>query len=273
MLPAIQKERVPIDQSSDIDEGIDGEKAILKDNIPNRNIDEPLCKHCGKSFLNNISLKQHLRNVHSPDREFPIVCEICSKEYNKFTIKQHVKIHTEENKLECKVCDKRFSKSILLAHMKRAHSKKEEEEERVICEICCKDYKKVSMKHHLENIHADFGNHKCVDCNKEFRSKVYLLNHKYSVHSKTTFPCETCGKTFSNKQYLARHQKSVHAAVEDVCSCETCGKQFGYIWHLKHHMKAVHDDSKMECQHCKKSYKNNYLLRKHIRKYHIESTL
>merc|ERR1712129_223569 len=264
------------DQSSEIDEGIEGKKAISKGNIANRNIDEPYplqCKHFGKPFLNNISLKKHLRNVHSPDRGIPIVCEVCSKEYNKFNIKEHAKIHLEVYKFECKVCDKKFSKNNLLAHMKRAHLKKEEEEERVICEICCKDYKKISMKHHLENIHADFGKHKCVDCNKEFRSKVYLLNHKYSVHSRTTFPCETCGKTFSNKHYLARHQKSVHAAVEDVCSCETCGKQFGYIWRLKHHMKAVHDALKMECQHCKKSYKNNYLLRKHIRKYHIELTL
>merc|ERR1712129_472129 len=138
VLADIQKERVPIDQSSEIDEGKDGEKAISKENIANRNVDEPYplqCKHCGKPFLNNISLKKHLRNVHSPDRGVPIVCEVCSKEYNKFNIKEHAKIHSEVYKFECKVCDKKFSKNNLLAHMKRAHSKKEEEEERVICEI------------------------------------------------------------------------------------------------------------------------------------------
>merc|ERR1712204_83014 len=128
VITAIKKEGVHLDQSSHFDEGKDFEKVTCKEkSMVERNNDGPsmfVCQHCGKSFLNNNSLKQHLRNMHSPDREFPIVCEVCSKEYNKFTIKQHTKIHTEE---VCKVCDKKYSKRNLFYHMQKAHLNKDEE--------------------------------------------------------------------------------------------------------------------------------------------------
>ena len=80
------------------------------------------CELCSKSFSKQISLNQHVRNVHSSDRNVPVVCEVCSKEYNKFTIKQHSKIHTDD-KSECEFCNQMYSKGNLLAHMWRVQSK------------------------------------------------------------------------------------------------------------------------------------------------------
>lgn len=76
-----------------------------------------VCEECGKSFLENHRLKQHMM-THTGDR--PYDCHICGKAFARRTsYRQHLLIHTGKRPYICDICGKAFTqKPGLICHRK-----------------------------------------------------------------------------------------------------------------------------------------------------------
>ena len=74
------------------------------------------------------------------------------------------------------------------------------------CKICGKTATlKGNLKKHMET-HVEGKIHSCNICQKDFSTKIGLMNHTSSIHSKLYF-CRVCEKSDMNKKYLQYHKK------------------------------------------------------------------
>ena len=82
------------------------------------------CTVCTKSFTQNISRKNHMKNIHkihTDTMSFP--CTECSKKFiSKSNLTKHIRTHTGEKPFKCTVCTESFSQNISCKnHMKYIH--------------------------------------------------------------------------------------------------------------------------------------------------------
>lgn len=76
------------------------------------------CPYCGKHFLNNSYMQQHIR-IHTGER--PFQCNICHATFTqKGNLKVHIRVHTGDKPFKCSLCDySTIESSNLKRHMKR----------------------------------------------------------------------------------------------------------------------------------------------------------
>ena len=131
------------------------------------------CKECLKTFVSQINLKKHIKEVHEKVKDF-----------------------------ECEICRQRFtSNSSFNNHLETVHKKRQFE---------CKEYK-LSLLLHDKTVHKRERNFKCEVCPKKFARTAQLKLHVKSVHDKIKdFECKTCFKKFSRKFILLSHISRIH---------------------------------------------------------------
>ena len=103
------------------------------------------CNECGKTFTRKDKLKDHVKNVHSDNKEsFP--CTQCEKTFSrKDNLQRHVKdTHKGEQRFECPKCPEDFSRS---GNLKK-HQERGKHTITVDCEYCYQelDFKSVAAK-------------------------------------------------------------------------------------------------------------------------------
>ena len=76
--------------------------------------------------------------------------------------------------------------------------------------------------------------HFCFDCQKVYKNRRYLLQHKNKVHG-PKIPCGQCSEMFSNSCNLNRHVRTAHIYSGKEYLCEKCGKNYGRLDALKRH--------------------------------------
>jgi len=147
---------------------------------------------CHKKFIDDATLRKHIYNVHSKDRQYQ--CRFNTKECYKFfaTVVSrniHMLTHLTEKTNECTKCGKEFTNKIYLnKHMRRHLAEKT-----VKCE-----YKK---------------------CNKKFKSRAEMLAHVEIHSSDKPYLCgyASCDKRFKCKKYydahMMAHYKNKNASV------------------------------------------------------------
>ena len=125
-------------------------------------------------------------------------------------------------------------------------------------------------RHKIEDYNEKL--HACEECNKYFSNKVQLQNHHSVVHVIKIHYCEFCSKEFKNKILCKQHVKNVHEAIFKVEEqCDQCSKVFKTKGLLYSHTIAVHAESDhMYCHICGGKYKNQYALKRHVRKCEIK---
>lgn len=189
------------------------------------NADNFTCDFCSTKFHAKQSKEYH-EAIHHSDRNNKEKCTTCGKEFSgKVNLENHVKyVHSEQRDHSCVICDCKFKqKRDMRVHMLNIHgfnmSKAKyggfEDQESFDCDICDKTYKyKKSLNAHMRMEHEGTSGikkpFKCDLCTSVFGEQKNLNAHKRLKHSDlaSEFSCTTCGKTFNQKKNLKRHENT-----------------------------------------------------------------
>uniref|UniRef100_A0A182QTW8 Transcription factor grauzone n=1 Tax=Anopheles farauti TaxID=69004 RepID=A0A182QTW8_9DIPT len=120
----------------------------------------------------------------------------------------------------------------------------------------------------MEHIASHRGMIRCVLCDKQFKSKSYLLNHTATVHREVQenrpYACDVCQRTFQTEKQLDKHRPN-HETTE----CKLCGKRV-QARYIKKHVSEIHEGARKwyMCDLCGKNYSSRMVLGKHIRQQH-----
>ena len=234
-----------------------------------------VCEECNQRFHHNSTLLNHKRCVHSNDR--PFVCnEIdCNKTFKlKSLLNLHKKRHSSVKSFGCDKCDKRFKleRDLLI------HNEVHINNRPFVCprSNCNKTFKrKGDLKQHKRKQHSD-KRFKCDECDQSFRTEYSLRSHK-TIHSKILkFQCdeENCGKKFHEKNLLRLHKIRVHMKLKrHKCIHNNCDKAFFSSTDLKEHVRHKHSTErpfKCNFENCNHSTKSEGNLNKHKKKVHFK---
>ncbi|KAH9523264.1 hypothetical protein Btru_066229, partial [Bulinus truncatus] len=219
------------------------------------------CLLCNKSVRSN--LKRHMM-LHLVRKHYQ--CELCKKAFsNKHSLTGHLMLHiaTELRPLDCHICHKKFVDKFRLNRHLLRHSM----EKHFQCEMCHVRFQdRFSWLRHKS---ARCGFTHCQVCNKVFLTKQAYKQHKARHSVKKSYFCSICSKTFTNSKSLKWHEL-VHNQVQ--CLCDQCNKSFKSIIYLRKHL-LIHNVSKSDsytCPVCSKRFTQEYLLKKHQQRVHVE---
>jgi len=248
------------------------------------------CNVCHKSFSKRCNLLQHIRVKHSAHLKYSVKCDYCPKEFNNFSIKDHLKTHLE-SKVECDVCKKLYTRKNFLHHKRIVHGK--DELPAVICSECGKTYNSNSIKAHSKTHTPGTATATCDVCGKEY-SKRNLLAHIKRAHTdedkkvvfcvrcaigfdeKTIrkhvrsdhilpglYQCYNCPEDFSTWKELSKHRIRAHS--KNVYPCDVCGDIFADNKTVMRHMASMHSggEDSILCEICNKVFASKYYLKTH----------
>jgi len=146
----------------------------------------------------------------------------------------------------------------------------------------CKDCGKVckrkdKLDSHIETHLAGFS-HPCSLCDKEFKTRDYLRNHIYIMHTKKTEPEKVDSDVFPThaKEQKGNLQMEISKRIEKVTDgengsiwkCTVCGKQMKKKDKLASHVETHLEGFTHRCVHCAKEHKTRGALAAHISIYH-----
>ncbi|PNI31433.1 PRDM16 isoform 3 [Pan troglodytes] len=161
-------------------------------------------------------------------------CKDCERMFpNKYSLEQHMVIHTEEREYKCDQCPKAFNwKSNLIRHQMSHDSGK-----RFECENCVKVFTDPSnLQRHIRSQHVGARAHACPDCGKTFATSSGLKQHKHIHSTVKPFICEVCHKSYTQFSNLCRH-KRMHADCRTQIKCKDCGQMFSTTSSLNKHRR------------------------------------
>ena len=151
------------------------------------------------------------------------------------TLNNHISHHLNKRQIVCEECNKHFNyNSQLLSHKRYVHST-----DRLF--VCNR-----------------------IDCNKTFKTKSKLTQHKSTHSSVKSFGCNECDKRFKTNSLLGKHKNFVHSNVRPfVCPQINCNKSFKIKAYLKLHKRIHCSDKPFECEECKQRFKFKSILISH----------
>ena len=185
----------------------------------------------------------------------------------------------------CKFCNKVFpSKKYRKQHEQRNHSDKLKVYQ---CQQCYKNFtNSTALKYHMANKHGEQQNILCKYCKLEFNSYKEYVEHRKCLRRMLTErnpKCNKCDIRISRK-HMKRHHKDVHQQVllkgnrkpvvleesTKILKCDNCRKKFKREEHLIRHISEVHIEAdKFSCKYCDKLFKRKQHLNVHILKSHL----
>ncbi|XP_067015735.2 zinc finger protein 311 [Anabrus simplex] len=130
-------------------------------------------------------------------------CKFCDTGYtNRYRLQTHLIVHRDKN-FQCNICLKLFlNQHNLDKHKQSKHCG----EKTCLCPTCGKGFRgKFALKRHII-VHSAKRDYQCSLCNKSFKMREHLVNHKQLVHGgERNCLCPTCGKGFKTNFVLRRH--------------------------------------------------------------------
>nr|XP_026489425.1 zinc finger protein 26-like [Vanessa tameamea] len=200
------------------------------------------CDMCGACFLEQASLRTHIKAHNKVDVNFP--CEICGKNLkSKYSRSLHVAtVHEKKPFVNCYKCEATFlSYALRNRHLIEVHGDKRT----FPCKLCDKVYnrRKTLMEHNRRN-HLKVYRHQCDLCDQRFYLPSRLKEHMATHTGERNFRCEFCDKSYPRLQSLQEHIRS-HSS-ERRFKCDVCNTAFTQSGSLKNHMKSHHQVFEME---------------------------
>ena len=183
------------------------------------------CAICNKTFHVKQSMEYHNIHHHSSQNQSEM-CVLCDATFTStVSLKNHVKyVHSDERKYTCSYCNVKFKqKKNLKAHKLLIHGvdkvkesyEQPYEKENHQCEYCDSSFKnRKRLTDHILYRHNDnpFGKEgfDCDQCSSRYKEKKSLVAHQKLKHGtgKVEFSCSICGKLFKQKYNMLRHKRS-----------------------------------------------------------------
>ena len=172
------------------------------------------CEQCGRTFKMKNLWQTHMIRHHS--KEGPCVCDLCGKSYtNQLSLKDHVATSHEQEKVPtpCDVCQKVCSSlRAMWVHRRRLHENPEPIKDKK-CQFCPEMFVNNSTrKIHERNIHLGIKDFACDQCDYKCGRQATLTYHKNAIHSGQMFDCDYpgCTKSYNAKGNLDAHRFRVH---------------------------------------------------------------
>ncbi|XP_030050767.1 zinc finger protein 493-like [Microcaecilia unicolor] len=136
------------------------------------------------------------------------------------------------------------------------------------------------LEHHIPRIRTEVHDHqniiktnpfgdcashekpfKCSECQKCFKKKAYLRQHKMTHMEEKLFKCSECDKWLKWKQSLQRH-KIIHME-EKPFKCSECDKCFTQKGSLQLHNMTHTGERPFQCSQCDKCFRKKSDLQQH----------
>ena len=149
------------------------------------------CEKCNSSFGSPMALKYHKLNAHNDLTITHFDCKYCGKKFLcEYVMKDHVNnIHTKETLYNCELCDfTTYIKKNIAVHKKKVHIRRLTHK----CEYCGKEFynsRKLTLDNHIKNVHPEKYVDKnkgkvwpCYFCEFNAKDKQQLHNHTYNRH-------------------------------------------------------------------------------------------
>jgi hypothetical protein len=196
------------------------------------------CESCDRSFVDNHSLQQHLRDspVHKPH----------------FSSDEAPQQHRRDSVVpipifSCETCNKSFgSNQALQQHLRDSIIHKINHN----CETCRRSFSSDdALQQHLQNSPVHNLTVDCVTCDISFSSDEALQEHlRDSIVHNPTFDCATCEESFSNEEDLNQHIQTslVHSRLS--FWCDTCERPFRSDEALQQHLQSsrIHQNERQQ---------------------------
>ena len=226
--------------------------STLKQHISNEHKDSfrYSCVKCGKSFISEPSLNQHIRRVHDNNMvsDKPIPCTKCDHvSYSTRDQMNHQTTHRQKKR--CLLCNFVTSNKLRLQkHLRDKHDTK------ILlplqCRTCNKRFAHMSEFDIHQRTHSGIRPFKCRFCEFRCSNVTNLRKHEKFQHLERNLKpikCSFCYKKFDAQFELNKHKR------EHVLRCRFCEFVFTQPRSLRNHEKYQHIEQKcFKCRHCNK---------------------
>ena len=207
------------------------------------------CTHCNISFVYKRHLQIHMQDVHATLAEYhPEEAPELAEDECTNGEKQNEAVTSARRKSQllysCRAC-KKFTTSDRIE----------------------------LMQHAGECLGRDVGTIKCDGCERFFKSKPALIQHKRFAHKKRVnmhAKCEHCSASVKTKADLALHNRLMHKAKGGSlikCKYMNCSASFETKIALIEHHRVMHERKSgtmlIECKYCSAPFSGMNMLLKH----------
>ncbi|XP_022103651.1 zinc finger protein 91-like [Acanthaster planci] len=211
--------------------------------VYNKEIGLYQCKDCGQTFKQKGQTLYHQKKV-SNQRQF--VCKVCKKAFlTSPHLKAHELVHAVEKPLTCQGCGKGFNyKCNLKTHQRNGCLGMDPE-----------------GKLALSNMKL----HKCEECGKEFKLKMYYEKHRKMHQRKNQEQNVTMeGLVDTDNMGQRKEHRSDYNEEEGTYKCRDCHLVFKQSGQALYHFRKYSNERNFVCKVCPKSFLTSAHLKSHI---------
>lgn len=146
--------------------------------------------------------------THSLEKNF--VCDICAKSFSsKCNLQSHMVHHLPATspRVQCPICQLWYKNTDTL----RTHMHRHRDQRRHVCDTCQKECTtRSALAAHVRYVHLKVQQFECNICQKQFRRRLELIEHKARHTGETLYKCPFCPKTFASNSNYFSHRKNRH---------------------------------------------------------------
>ena len=141
------------------------------------------CEECNLVYQGYTGLDHHKKTCHQDRREVELKCLQCGKFYvTNNVLREHVRmVHFKIKPHKCNICDgKAFSTRRNLAiHVNAVHNEIKGHK----CDHCSYECSQESrLKNHIQSVHLKIRPFKCDKCQKSYVNRSTLRRHVKTIH-------------------------------------------------------------------------------------------
>ncbi|XP_063880944.1 zinc finger protein ZFMSA12A-like isoform X1 [Scylla paramamosain] len=218
------------------------------------------CSLCKSSFSQVDHLTSHSLEAHQlSDPSY--LCPQCPQIFNKISsLKNHQRRKHQDSLQTCPQCNKLYPTHYLWTRHMLVHTNSRP----FSCDKCEKKFKSKAELINHKRIHRpseERYTHCCEVCGKRFTQKANLESHLRLHSGNRPFSCEFCGKCFSQRGNMEEHRR-IHTG-EKPFVCDVCGVSYSRQGQLAMHRRQHSGEKPHKCQYCEKEFLRREVLKKH----------